>query len=67
MEYYQVGGSIPVELRPTLVLSAEEDLGITAGLQDRVIQVGACLLPPASARWGPAYYHIQLRACHPPP
>jgi hypothetical protein len=28
-----------VEERPTLVLRAEEELGITAGLQDRVIQV----------------------------
>jgi glucuronokinase len=25
--------------RPNLVLSAEEELGITAGLQDRVVQV----------------------------
>ena len=28
-----------MEERPTLVLRAEEELGITAGLQDRVIQV----------------------------
>ena len=30
---------IPVADRPTLVLRAEEELGITAGLQDRVVQV----------------------------
>ena len=30
---------IPIVDRPTLVLRAEEELGITAGLQDRVIQV----------------------------
>ena len=30
---------IPVADRPTLVLRAEEELGITAGLQDRVAQV----------------------------
>ncbi len=38
MEYYQV--EIPVEELPTLILSAEVDeLGIHAGLQDRVAQV----------------------------
>ena len=30
---------VPVVERPGLVLRAEEDLGITAGLQDRVVQV----------------------------
>jgi len=30
---------IPVVERPGLVLKAEEELGITAGLQDRVVQV----------------------------
>lgn len=35
-----VDGSIPIVERPQLVLSAEAELGITAGLQDRVIQVG---------------------------
>lgn len=43
MRYYGVEGSVPVEDRPGLVLSAEEELGITAGLQDRVIQVGCGL------------------------
>ncbi len=38
MEYY--GVEIPREVQPSLVLSVEkEDLGIAAGLQDRVIQV----------------------------
>lgn len=38
MQFYQV--DIPLEILPTLVLSAEKDeLGINAGLQDRVIQV----------------------------
>lgn len=38
MEFY--GVTIPLYLQPSLVLSVEEgELGITAGLQDRVIQV----------------------------
>ncbi len=38
MEFYEV--DIPLELRPSLALSVETDeLGIAAGLQDRVIQV----------------------------
>lgn len=38
MEFY--GITIPLHLQPSLVLSVEEgELGITAGLQDRVIQV----------------------------
>ena len=38
MEFYQIG--IPREIQPSLVLAVEnEELGITAGLQDRVIQV----------------------------
>ncbi len=32
---------IAMRQRPQLVLSAEAELGITAGLQDRVIQVNA--------------------------
>ena len=32
------GQRVPLAARPGLVLSAESDLGITAGLQDRVIQ-----------------------------
>ena len=37
MEYY--GVEIPVEVQPSLILSVEkEELGIAAGLQDRVIQ-----------------------------
>ena len=38
MEFYQV--TLPLEVQPTLVLTVEQDeLGITVGLQDRVIQV----------------------------
>ena len=38
MEFY--GVDIPLELRPTLVMSAERDeLGIACGLQDRVAQI----------------------------
>jgi glucuronokinase len=38
MDYYNI--SIPLEVQPSLVLSIEtRELGITAGLQDRVIQV----------------------------
>ena len=36
MEFYQV--EIPLPAQPSLVLSVEEELGISAGLQDRVIQ-----------------------------
>jgi glucuronokinase len=38
MEFYEV--AIPIEAQPTFVLNVEqEELGITVGLQDRVIQV----------------------------
>ena len=38
MQFYEI--DIPLEILPTLILSAEtEELGINAGLQDRVIQV----------------------------
>jgi glucuronokinase len=36
LEYYDV--TIPLEEQPALVLACERDLGIVAGLQDRVIQ-----------------------------
>lgn len=39
LDYYNVRNLIKVEIRPKLVLSAEEELGIVAGLQDRVAQV----------------------------
>lgn len=39
MEFYGVAGVIPASARPGLVLAAEQELGIAAGLQDRVIQV----------------------------
>ena len=40
MKHFGVEERIPLVERPALVLSAEQELGITAGLQDRVIQVG---------------------------
>ncbi|CAK0783514.1 hypothetical protein CVIRNUC_006713 [Coccomyxa viridis] len=39
LAFYGLRDRIPVADRPTLVLRAEEELGITAGLQDRVVQV----------------------------
>jgi hypothetical protein len=40
LQFYAVPDCVlPVDQRPSLVLSAEAELGITAGLQDRVIQV----------------------------
>eukprot|EP00123_Amoebidium_parasiticum_P016157 comp23312_c2_seq2/m.38315 comp23312_c2_seq2/g.38315 ORF comp23312_c2_seq2/g.38315 comp23312_c2_seq2/m.38315 type:complete len:410 (-) comp23312_c2_seq2:157-1386(-) len=40
MDFYGVTNEdIPLELQPGFILSAETELGITAGLQDRVIQV----------------------------
>ncbi|XP_041008715.1 glucuronokinase 1-like isoform X2 [Juglans microcarpa x Juglans regia] len=39
LDFYEVRHLIKVEVRPTLVLAAEQELGIVAGLQDRVAQV----------------------------
>ncbi|GAB4847894.1 Glucuronokinase 1 [Ancistrocladus abbreviatus] len=39
LDFYKVRHLIKVEVRPTLVLNAEKELGIVAGLQDRVAQV----------------------------
>lgn len=39
VDFYKVRHLIKVEVRPGLVLSAEKQLGIVAGLQDRVAQV----------------------------
>lgn len=39
LRHYGVEGAVPVADRPQLLLEAERELGITAGLQDRVIQV----------------------------
>jgi glucuronokinase len=44
MEYYEVSDKLPKVELPSLILSVEADLGITAGLQDRVIQVPGCFL-----------------------
>eukprot|EP00250_Pteridium_aquilinum_P035198 c8859_g1_i1 orf=106-1167(+) len=39
LEFYNVGNLVKVQERPAIILSAEEEIGITAGLQDRVVQV----------------------------
>lgn len=41
LRHYSLEAAIPVADRPQLVLAAEAELGIAAGLQDRVVQVGA--------------------------
>lgn len=39
IDFYGVRDKISVEVRPNLILNAEKELGIVAGLQDRVAQV----------------------------
>lgn len=39
LDFYNVRHLIKVEVRPNLILNAEKELGIVAGLQDRVAQV----------------------------
>lgn len=39
LDFYQIRHLVSVEIRPQLILSAENELGIVAGLQDRVAQV----------------------------
>ncbi|EMS60120.1 putative glucuronokinase 2 [Triticum urartu] len=39
LDFYGVRDRIGVEVRPSLILNAEKELGIVAGLQDRVAQV----------------------------
>ncbi|KAJ4957300.1 hypothetical protein NE237_014083 [Protea cynaroides] len=39
LDFYKVRHLIKVEIRPNLILDAEKELGIVAGLQDRVAQV----------------------------
>uniref|UniRef100_A0A803MLM5 GHMP kinase N-terminal domain-containing protein n=1 Tax=Chenopodium quinoa TaxID=63459 RepID=A0A803MLM5_CHEQI len=39
LDFYQVRHLVKVEERPNLILDAEKELGIVAGLQDRVAQV----------------------------
>ncbi|KAF4385869.1 hypothetical protein F8388_010425 [Cannabis sativa] len=39
LDFYNVRQLIRVEIRPQLILNAEKELGIVAGLQDRVAQV----------------------------
>nr|AGH33734.1 mevalonate kinase [Asparagus officinalis] len=39
LDFYNIRHLVKVEIRPELILSAEKELGIVAGLQDRVAQV----------------------------
>ncbi|MFS8032185.1 putative glucuronokinase [Helianthus anomalus] len=39
LDFYNVRDKIAVKIRPQLILNAEKELGIVAGLQDRVAQV----------------------------
>ncbi|KAH9791009.1 glucuronokinase 1 [Citrus sinensis] len=39
LDFYKVRHLVKVEIRPNLILNAEKELGIVAGLQDRVAQV----------------------------
>uniref|UniRef100_A0ACD5TBU9 Uncharacterized protein n=1 Tax=Avena sativa TaxID=4498 RepID=A0ACD5TBU9_AVESA len=39
LDFYNVRDKIRIEVRPNLILDAEKELGIVAGLQDRVAQV----------------------------
>nr|ACU22943.1 unknown [Glycine max] len=39
LDFYNVRHLVKVEVRPNLILAAEKELGIVAGLQDRVAQV----------------------------
>lgn len=40
LRHHGLEAAVPAALRPQLLLEAEHLLGITAGLQDRVVQVG---------------------------
>ena len=53
-----------MEERPTLVLRAEEELGITAGLQDRVIQVyGGVVYMDFAKEFIQQHGHGRYRGC----
>jgi hypothetical protein len=59
LRHYRLEEAVPVAVRPALVLGAEEELGIAAGLQDRVVQVrpgqSCCMWPGlAGLGWLPA-------------
>ena len=72
LEYFGVADAdLPREQRPELILSVERELGITAGLQDRVIQTygGLVLMdfePEAMARRGHGDYRELDPALLPP-
>lgn len=44
MHHYDISDQLPVSVRPGLVLQAERELGIIAGMMDRVVQTyGGCM------------------------
>lgn len=67
LQFFGVPESVlHVQQRPSLVLSAEAELGITAGLQDRVIQVGrhcrtACVAAACRHAVSTASAHVDKR------
>ena len=54
LHHYRLLARIPEEQRPGLLLRAEQRLGITAGLQDRVIQTygGLLFMVRGGQGWG---------------
>ncbi|KAG0512384.1 hypothetical protein BDA96_10G008800 [Sorghum bicolor] len=58
LDFYDVRHLIKVEMRPNLILNAEKELGIVAGLQDRVAQVygGLVYMPGAYGKLGHGIY-----------
>lgn len=52
LHHHGAEAHLPVAVRPQLVLEAEQEVGITAGLQDRVVQVYGGLL---HMNFDPAY------------
>lgn len=64
LDFYNVRHLIKVEIRPHLILSAEKELGIVAGLQDRVAQVYGGLVYMVS--WMTiSLYYISVNLSHP--
>ncbi|KAL0647941.1 hypothetical protein Bca4012_046232 [Brassica carinata] len=58
LDYYNVRHLIRIEVRPNLILNAEKELGIVAGLQDRVAQVYGGGLVHMSWLWNNGIYTI---------
>jgi hypothetical protein len=70
LDFYKVRDLIKVEVRPNLILAAEKELGIVAGLQDRVAQVYGgivymvhCLITIRSICFQRVYWVSILKSC----